>query len=110
MKQFLATKNAHTKYEGFRKLFTRLKVITYDIDEIWSLHLAHVDKTSKQNTGIKYLLIAVDCISRSLRIEPLISKYPTTTTEAFKQMIKHKQPKKVWVDAGTFKQGIIRET
>ena len=78
-----------------------MKVIAYDLDEIWSLDLAHVDKLSKQNAGIKYLLIAVDCLSRYLRVEPLKSKYATTTAEAFKRMIKHKQPKKVWVDAGT---------
>ena len=101
VKQFLETKNARTKYKGFRKSFARLKVIAYDLDEIWSLDLAHVDKLSKQNAGIKYLLIAVDCLSRYLLVETLKSKYATTTAEAFKRMIKHKQPKKVWVDAGT---------
>ena len=60
-----------------------------------------MDKLSKENAGIKYLLIAVDCLSRFLRVEPLKLKYATTTVEAFKQMIKQKQPKKVWVDAGT---------
>ena len=101
VKQFLANKNAHKKYKGFRKNFARLKVIAYDINEIWSLDLAHVDKLSKQNAGIKYLLIAVDCLSGFLRVEPLKSNNATTTAEAFKQMIKQKQPKKVWVDAGT---------
>ena len=101
MKQFLANKNAHTKYKGFRKNFARLKVIAYDINEIWSLDLAHVVKLLKQNAGIQYLLIAVDCLSRFLRVEPLKLNYTTTTAEAFKQMIKQKQPKKIWVDAGT---------
>ena len=101
MKQFLATKNAHTKNKRFRKSFTRLKVIAYDLDEIWSLYLAHVDKLKKQNTGIKYVLIAVDSLSRYLRVEPLKSKHATTTAKAFKQMIKHERPKKVWVDTET---------
>ena len=56
-------------------------------------YLARVDKLSKQNAGIKYLLIAVDCLSHFLRVEPLKSKYALTTAEAFKQMIKHKQTK-----------------
>ena len=101
VKQFLANKNARTKYKGFRKNFAPLNVIAYDIDEIWSLNLAHVYKLLTQNAGFKYLLIAIDCLSRYLRVEPLESKYATTTSEAFKQMIKHKQPKKVWVDART---------
>ena len=93
-------KNDHTKYNGFQKNFARLKVIAYDLDEFWSPDLAQMDKLSKQNSGIKCLLIVVDCLSRYLRVEPLKSKYATTTTaDAFKHLIKHKQPKKVWVDA-----------
>ena len=86
MKYFLANKKAHTKYKGFRKTFERLKLIAYDNDEIWSLYLASANKFSKRNAGVKYLLIAVDCLSCYLRVEPLKSKYATTTSEAFKQM------------------------
>ena len=79
----------------------RLKVIVYDIDEIWSLDLAFVDKLAQYNHDVKYLLVAVDCMSRYLRVQPLKSKYATTTAEAFKLMITTKQPEKVWVDKGT---------
>ena len=50
---------------------------------------------------VKYLLVAVDCMSQYLRVQPLKSKYATTTADAFKRTIKTKQPKKVWVDKGT---------
>ena len=40
-------------------------------------------------------------LSFALRVEPLKSKYATTTADAFNKMMKNKQPKKVWVDAGT---------
>ena len=72
----------------------RLKVIAYDIHEIWSLDV-------KYNHDVKYLLVAVDCMSRYLRVQPLKSKYATSTAEAFKLMITTKQPKKVRVDKGT---------
>ena len=101
VKLFLEGKNAHTKHKKYRKRFPTLKVIAYDINEIWSLDLAYVDKLAKENKDVKYLLVAVDCLSRYLRVEPLKSKYATTTADAFKKMIKNKQPKKVWVDAGT---------
>ena len=45
--------------------------------------------------------MAVDCLSRYLRVEPLKTKYATETAQVFKKMIKHKQPEKVWVDDGT---------
>ena len=107
-KAFLENKNAHTKHKKFRKTFHRLKIISYTINEIWSLDLAHVDKLALYNRDIEYILVAVDCLSRYLQFEPLKSKYATSTAEAFKQMIKHKKPQKVWVDAGTEFKGSFK--
>ena len=101
MKFFLEGKNAHTKHKKYRKKIQSLKVIAYDINEIWSLDLAHGDKLAKENKDVNYFLVAVDCLSRYLRVEPLKSKNATTTTSAFKKTIKNKRPKEVWVDAGT---------
>ena len=98
---YLETKPSFTKYRSIRLKFPRLKVFVKDINEIWSLDLAHVDKLAKYNRNIKYLLVAVDCLSRYLRVEPLKTKYATEAAEAFKKMIKSKQPEKVWVDDGT---------
>ena len=53
-------------------------------------------------------MVAVDCMSRYLRVQPLKSKYATSTAEAFKQMIKTKQPQKVWVDKGTEFKGSFK--
>ena len=69
-------------------------MIVKDTNEIWSLDLAYVDKLAKYNRGVRYLLVAVDCLSRYLRVEPLKTKYAKETAEAFKKMIKTKQPKK----------------
>ena len=77
-------------------------------DEIWSIDLAYVDKLADYNKNIKYLMVAVDCMSRFLRVQPLKSKYATSTEEPFKQMIKTKQPKKVWVDKGTEFKGSFK--
>ena len=101
VKLFLYGKNAHTKHKKDRKTFSTLKVIAYNINEIWSLDLPHVDKLAKENTGIKYLLVVVDCLTIYLRVKHLKSKYATTTADFFKKMIKNKRPKKMWVHAGT---------
>ena len=60
IKKFLRSKSSHTKYGLFRKTYPRLKVIVNDINEIWSLDLAYVDKLAKYNRGVQYLLVAVD--------------------------------------------------
>ena len=99
-KIFQRSQSSQTKYGLFRKTYPRLKVIVNDINKNWSLDLAYVDKIAKYNRGVQYLLVAVDCLSRYLRVEPLKTKYAKETTEAFKKMIKTK-PKKIWVDKGT---------
>lgn len=106
---FLETINAHTKYSSYRKQFARLKVVAYDINEIWSVDVAYVDKLSKYNRNVKYLLVAVDVMSRYLRVEPLLTKDANATAKAFRKMVKTKQPKKVWTDKGTEFKGAFRE-
>ena len=108
VENFLHTQNAYTKHKTYRKKFPRLKVKVFDLNEIWSLDLAHVDKLAKYNGDVNYLLVAVDCLSRYLRVQPMKSKYATTCMEAFKKMIKVKQPKKVWVDQGTEFKGSFK--
>ena len=76
-------------------------MIVKDINEIWSLDLAHVDKLADYNRNAKYLSVAIDCLSRYLRVEPMKTKFATEAAEAFRKMIKYKQPEKVWVDDGT---------
>ena len=55
---------------------------------IWLLDLAIVDKLAKENKDVEYLLLAVDCLSRYLRVQSFKSKYAATTVDAFKKMIK----------------------
>ena len=91
---FLQGKNAHTKYRQFPRRFPRLKVIAFDINEIWSIDVAYVDKLAKYNHGVKYLLVAVDVLSRKLRVQPMRSKSASETVKSFSRMIIDKKPKK----------------
>ena len=49
VKLFLEGKNTHTKHRKYRKRFPTLTVGAYDINEIWPLDLAYVDKLAKEN-------------------------------------------------------------
>ena len=100
-KIFFETKPSFTKYRAQRLSFPRLKVIFNNLNEIRSIDLAYFDKLAKYNGDVKYLLVAVDCLSRYLRVEPLKTKHATKTAKAFRNKISHKQPQKVWVDDGT---------
>ena len=109
VERFLHGKNAHTKYRQFQRKIPRLKVIAYDIDEIWSIDVAYVNKLAKYNIGVKYLLVAVDVLSRKLRVEPMRSKTAKETTRTFARMISTTQPKKLWFDKGTEFKGAFKE-
>ena len=59
---------------------------------------------ANDNKGIRYLLVAVDTLSRYLRVEPMKDKNATATKRAFLKMLKTVRrkafPEKVWVDDG----------
>lgn len=108
VQHFLETIAAHTKYKQFRKSFPRLSVIAYDINEIWSVDLAYVDKLSKYNDGIKYLMVTVDVLSRFVRVGKLKSKDSEEASKIFQQLIANQKPEKVWVDKGTEFKGAFK--
>ena len=85
VQSYLETKPSFTRYRSIRLKFPRLKVFVKDINENWSLDLAHGDKLSKHDRNVKYLLVAVDCVSRYLRVQPMKTKYATEAAEVFKK-------------------------
>ena len=65
------------------------------------MDVAYIDKIAKHNNGVKYLLVAVDVLSRYLLVQPRKTMYAKDCVESFKKMIKTKQPEKVWTDKDT---------
>ena len=60
-----------------------------------------MDKLAKYNNGVKYLLVAVDVLSRFLRVEPMKTKSAADSTRAFKRMITKSIPEKICSDKGS---------
>ena len=67
-----------------------------------------MDKLAKYNNGVKYLLVAVDVLSRFLRVVPMRSKSAPDAAKAFEKMIEKVQPQKVWSDKGTEFKGAFK--
>lgn len=109
VEQFLQKNNSHTKYRPIKYTFPRLKVLAFSINEIWSIDLADVSKLHAYNDGTKFLLVAVDVLSRYVRVEPLKSKTAANTAKGFAKMIRKKKPEKVWSDKGTEFKGEFKE-
>ena len=55
---------------------------------------------SKDNNGIKYLLIVIDIFSKFVWIIPLKRKTEQAVAKAFSRILKERRPSKMWVDKG----------
>ena len=59
-------------------------------NEIWCTNLACVDKLSKQNNGVKYLLVRQDLFDRSVNAKGMKTKDSLENVKAFSSMITKK--------------------
>ena len=74
------------------------------------MDLAYVDKLSKENNGVKYLLVRQDLFDRTVNAKGMKTKDSQETVKAFSSMItKKNRPKKIWVDKGTEFAGAFKK-
>ena len=82
--------------------FQKRTVISKGIDEIWAADLVEMQKFSKWNNGIKYLLMVIDVFSKYGWIRGLKDKKTETVSKAFNDIFKSgRKPKMLWSDKGS---------
>ena len=112
VKHFLSTSDTYTKFRMAhrRKNFTRLKVQSLHIDEIWSVDLAYMDKVAESNNGVVYLFVAVDTLSRKLFVRPMKNKTAKEARNALAAILndEERKPSKIWIDKGKEFEGEFR--
>jgi len=85
IKNFL---DSQTTAQLHKVTIPRQKSITAThINEGWQLDLVDYSKISKNNNGVKWLLVVVDIFSRYAFIEPMKNKTAEETAEAFEKII-----------------------
>ena len=81
--------------------FKRRKVYSPFRDNIWGADLADMQSLGKYHKGIKYLLCAIDLLSKYGWVVPLKDKRGISIVNAFLKIIsKGRKPNKIWVDQG----------
>ena len=90
-------------HKPITRKFLKRTVISNGIDEIWAADLVEMQKFSKWNKGIKYLLTVIDIFSKYGWIEPLKNKKTETVSKAFDNIFKTSKrlPKMLWTDKGS---------
>ena len=82
--------------------FQKRSVVSNGIDEIWAADLVEMQKFSKWNKGIKYLLMVIDVFSKYGWIRGLKDKKTETVSKAFDDIFKSKRkPQMLWTDKGS---------
>ena len=83
--------------------FQKRSVVSNGIDDIWAADLVEMQKFSKWNKGIRYLLMVIDVFSKYGWIKVLKNKKTETVYEAFRNIImeSNRKPKMLWTDKGT---------
>ena len=82
--------------------FQKRSVISNGVDDIWAADLVEMQKFSKWNKGIKYLLMVIDVFSKYGWIRGLKDKKTETVSKAFDDIFKSKRkPKMLWTDKGS---------
>ena len=100
-------------HKPITRKFQKRRVISNNIDDIWTADLVEMQNFSKWNKGIRYLLMVIDVFSKYGWIRALKNKKAETVYEAFRDIItgdsppmtpsylKNRKPKMLWTDKGT---------
>ena len=93
---------ANELHKPIIRKFKKRKVYSSFRENIWGVDLADMQSLSKYNKGIKYLLCAIDLLSKYVWIISIKDKKRTSIVNAFKKIISEgRKPNKIWVDQGS---------
>ena len=110
---FLQGINSHTKFFiPQRRSYPQLRTLAFDINDIWCMDIAYVDKIAMPNDGVKFLLVCEDVLSRYLRVEPLKRLTSVNVKYSLVAMLNEcptVHPYKIWTDQGREFDGNFRK-
>ena len=91
---------AEELHKPVTKNFRKRRVTSFGIDKIWAADLVEMQKFSKWNKGIKYLLMVIDVFSKYGWINPLKDKKTESVSTAFDKIFEKNKRKRemLWTD------------
>jgi hypothetical protein len=102
IRHYASTSDTYTRYKAQRRRFPRRPVIARASFEIYSSDLMEMGPLwAKHNNKFRYLLVAVDVLSKYLHVQPLKRKTPDEMIRAYRLIFRKKPvPKFLYVDRG----------
>ena len=102
LSEWLSKQDVYTSHHPIVRRFSRKKVITRGIDDVWDVDLCDMTKLAKYNDDYTTLGIFIDIFSRYLFVIPMKDKSTKETLRAIKQVLmdSRSQPETFRSDAG----------
>jgi len=102
IRKWLQSQDNYSLQKPTSKSFKKARVVVNKIDEQYDMDLADVSSLSKNNNGVKFLLIVIDIFSRFLWIQPLKNKTGKDVVTGLKNIFnKGRKCKKIRSDKGS---------
>ena len=100
-KELLETSDVYTVNKPVRKRFQRNPTIVTNLGQQYQADLADLQKYAKQNNGVRYLLVIIDCISKKAVVQPSKSKNAPEVLSGFRKAFRLiGEPEKLQTDKG----------
>jgi hypothetical protein len=100
----LSKLDSYVSHKPTRRKYLRRPMICPEIDSIWSVDLADMQNLKTKNKNYSYILVAIDCLSKSVFTRPLKRKSQTETSDALRDIFRvhRRQPRAIFADQGRF--------
>ena len=112
VQHFLEGHRVYTLYRPRRVRFKRAKTVAAGFMTDVQADLADLQSLSRHNRGFRYLLVAIDVLSKQLFVEPVQSKKEADMLAAFRSLFSQMPmvPHRIFTDKGTeFKNRSLRK-
>ncbi|XP_033725180.1 uncharacterized protein LOC117315144 [Pecten maximus] len=101
IRRYIQSLDDYSLQKPVKRSFKRARVEVSGPYEEFQADLADVSNLSKQNDGIRFLLVVIDVFSRFLWVEPTKTKTTKDVLNAFRKIIdRGGKPKRLYTDAG----------
>ena len=102
VKKWLQTQDTFTLHRPVRRKYPMLHYTVNNIDDLWETDLVDMQSVKTYNSGISFLLICIDVLSKYVWVYPLKNKTNVSIVNAFESLFKktERRPLTIQSDAG----------
>ena len=90
VREFFHSKTSYTRFTQATRKIKIIRAFPRFKNEIWCMDLAYVDKLSKDNNSVNYLLVRQDLFDRTVDPNGMKTKDSKETVKTFSKRIKKK--------------------